>query len=216
MRCYRTKLRSSDNLELSSVMAIPNEGKNFPCVVAFHGFESTKDSTKYIMLENKFVDSGIAFLRFDFRGCGESLGDKYDIDGRFDDALSAIRFARNFDNIDKSRIGVLGSSFGGSLAAVVSLYEELRFIIMLATPAVVKIKGIATKDVFSKGNNPPVLFVHGDSDELVPMESSVQMYAVASEPKKIEIIRGADHRFSDKNHLLYVVQLCGDWAVKYI
>ncbi len=42
----------------------------------------------------------------------------------------------------------------------------------------------------------PVLFVHGDADESVPLENTKQIYNLAKEPKKLIIVKGDDHMFS--------------------
>ena len=42
----------------------------------------------------------------------------------------------------------------------------------------------------------PWLLVHGDEDDVVPIEDSREIFALASEPKKILEIPGANHVFS--------------------
>jgi alpha/beta superfamily hydrolase len=43
----------------------------------------------------------------------------------------------------------------------------------------------------------PVLIIHGDADETVPVEEAYELYAEISARKKILILKGADHRLSD-------------------
>jgi putative redox protein len=43
----------------------------------------------------------------------------------------------------------------------------------------------------------PVLILHGDSDEVVPVEEAHELHAYLSGPKKLSILEGADHRLSD-------------------
>ena len=40
----------------------------------------------------------------------------------------------------------------------------------------------------------PLLLVHGDRDETVPVEHARQLYARTGEPRKLVIIEGAGHR----------------------
>lgn len=42
----------------------------------------------------------------------------------------------------------------------------------------------------------PWLFVHGDKDDVVPVEEGQEMYAAAYEPKELVILEGANHIFS--------------------
>ena len=44
----------------------------------------------------------------------------------------------------------------------------------------------------------PVLIIHGDKDEAVPVTEAHELYALANKPKKLIIIKGADHRFQKK------------------
>jgi dienelactone hydrolase len=47
----------------------------------------------------------------------------------------------------------------------------------------------------------PLLFVHGNADTIVSLTESERAFAAANEPKKIEIIDGAEHAFNDKDYL---------------
>ncbi|MCI0371457.1 MAG: alpha/beta hydrolase [candidate division NC10 bacterium] len=39
----------------------------------------------------------------------------------------------------------------------------------------------------------PVLFLHGERDEIIPLEMARRLFAAAREPKALEVIRGAGH-----------------------
>ena len=43
----------------------------------------------------------------------------------------------------------------------------------------------------------PVLILHGDQDDVVPVDEAYQLFASLPGLKKLSIVRGADHRFSD-------------------
>jgi dipeptidyl aminopeptidase/acylaminoacyl peptidase len=43
----------------------------------------------------------------------------------------------------------------------------------------------------------PVLILHGDRDDVVPVEEAHELYGYLSGSKKLVILRGADHRLSD-------------------
>lgn len=51
----------------------------------------------------------------------------------------------------------------------------------------------------------PLLIIHGGNDEAVPVSNAHELYAMANEPKKLVIIKSADHRFSNFWHGLQVV-----------
>jgi pimeloyl-ACP methyl ester carboxylesterase len=43
----------------------------------------------------------------------------------------------------------------------------------------------------------PVFVLHGDLDDVVPVKEAHELYGYLSGSKKLSIVRGADHRFSD-------------------
>lgn len=53
-------------------------------------------------------------------------------------------------------------------------------------------KDVSTLDCVSK-TNIPILFIHGDKDDFVPLWMSEKNFEVCSSPKKLLIIKGADH-----------------------
>src|SRR5665213_2155595 len=68
---------------------------------------------------------GIDYLSFDFRGYGEREGEfnEMTIEGQVSDALVALEYLEKDKNIDKSRLGIFGRSFGG----LVSLISAHRY-----------------------------------------------------------------------------------------
>ena len=65
----------SEGYCISGVLHLPERGTP-PCVIASHGLLSSKDSEKYIALGERISKEGMAMLRFDFRGIGDSGGAK--------------------------------------------------------------------------------------------------------------------------------------------
>src|SRR4030042_4425793 len=86
----------SEGLRISGVLHLP-EKKDPPCVIASHGLLSSKDSEKYIALGEQISKEGLAMLRFDFRGIGESEGSEEDntISKKIADLSAAIDFIKS-------------------------------------------------------------------------------------------------------------------------
>ncbi len=55
----------------------------------------------------------------------------------------------------------------------------------------------------------PLLIIHGSADQSVPVEEARQLYNRAREPKKLLVLEGADHRFSE--HLEHVWKAFFGW-----
>lgn len=51
----------------------------------------------------------------------------------------------------------------------------------------------------------PLLIIHGDKDEAIPLLEAKELYKLANEPKKMVVISGADHQFSSLWHGLQVL-----------
>lgn len=73
-------------------------------------------------LAHALADSGVATLRFDKRGCGESGGtaDASDYDTDLIDNVAAVRYLRSRREIDSARVGVCGHSAGAFNACLVA------------------------------------------------------------------------------------------------
>ncbi len=118
---------SESMIELDSgvvgTVTLPSVNGKVPVVLMLHGFASQKDEVgdMYKRLAAKLAtEKGIASLRIDFLGWGESAGDMADstIQSQVDDAESAYAYLLSQDNFDASQIGVLGFSLGGGIAIV--------------------------------------------------------------------------------------------------
>ncbi len=54
----------------------------------------------------------------------------------------------------------------------------------------------------------PLLIVHGGRDKAIPVEKDpVELYEMAHKPKKLVIIKGADHKFSEEKHFKKLVKV---------
>ncbi|MGM0905376.1 MAG: alpha/beta hydrolase family protein [Pseudomonadota bacterium] len=93
----------------------------------------------FLVLADYLTRRGIAVLRFDDRGVGQSEGDfgkatTYDF---AEDVEAAVAFAKERPDLQEDSIGLIGHSEGGMVASIVaSKHNELAFVVLLATPGV--------------------------------------------------------------------------------
>lgn len=218
-----------------------------PCVITLHGLESSKDSYKWPIMATTLCEAGYACLRFSFRGCGEGVerseGNFEDVSltARIKDYKSALQFLEDTNKINMSKLGVIGSSFGG-MVAIAAQDKRIKAMVTMGTPYKIpryekpqiprevgeyyilpsgrKFKKNFYEDLKrydllqSIRNAPPILILQGSSDEIVPLEHAVKLHEAAPEPKKVEIIENANHIFS--NGLDKVIKLSLDWFRKYL
>jgi len=216
---------------LAGVFHSPRERAS-TCVITCHGLYSSKDSEKYVDIARRFCGEGLAVLRFDFTGCGESGGRFEDtsLTGRMKDLESALGFVREQGC---ESIGVMGSSLGGTVAVLTAAEDRrVKALVTWATPrhldelfrgegikGLEKLRRDAKKyDVVEavKEVHCPVLIVHGSLDEQVPLSHAEVLYDNANELKNIQIIEGADHRLTNPIHRRKAVELTLDWFKKYL
>jgi alpha-beta hydrolase superfamily lysophospholipase len=206
-------------------------------VIASHGLLSSKNSEKYIALGERFSQEGFSMLRFDFRGIGESEGKIEDdtVSRRIADLGSAVDFIKSRYDLG-SRIGLLGSSLGGYVSLIkASMEKEIRAVVIWATPFhldnLKSDKGAGGQDLpgeaffkdLPKHRFLPLLtkvsncmVIHGEKDELVPVDQAWEIFHSVSTPKEIHIIEGADHRLTDPKHRQHAMDLTVEWFKKYL
>jgi pimeloyl-ACP methyl ester carboxylesterase len=101
-------------------LALPESDTPVPAVLMLHGFASSRDEVgdMYKRLAAELTERGIASLRIDFQGWGESTGAMVDstVSGMVEDAALAYEYLSGLDAIDAERIGLIGFSLGGGVA----------------------------------------------------------------------------------------------------
>lgn len=110
-----------------------------PCVLMSHGFEASKDGTKWSFLAPRLVERGYAVLKFNYRGCGygpeasDGLFEDTTLSARIIDYRAALDFLQSAD-VDAHRIAVVGSSFGGEIP-IAAQEPRVKAYVLLATPS---------------------------------------------------------------------------------
>jgi dipeptidyl aminopeptidase/acylaminoacyl peptidase len=226
----------SDGQKIAGILHFPDE-QNPPCVIASHGLLSSKNSEKYIALGERMSKEGMAMLRFDFRGIGESEGGEEDntISKKISDLKAGIDFIRSYPGLG-NRVGLLGSSLGGFLSLIkASGDKEIKAVVTWATP--IHLDDLGTKDQGEDDPLPPDVFfedlprhrlvpllskvshclvIHGEEDELVPLDQALGIFTHLRVPKELHVIGGADHRLTDPAHRQRAIDLSVGWFKKYL
>jgi len=95
-----------------------------PVVLFCHGFTGSRVGSHRIafLMSRALERRGIASLRFDFAGCGESDGsfEEATLEKEIEEATTALRWLEGNRKLDLGRLGLLGISLGGSVAAVLA------------------------------------------------------------------------------------------------
>ena len=103
------------------------QGEKCPMVIFCHGFSGTKDGPLFELVADTLQAHGIASIRFDFNGHGESEGEFKDmtVPNEIEDAKKVVEYVRDLKYVSTIAIG--GHSQGGVVAAMTAgqLSEEL-------------------------------------------------------------------------------------------
>jgi pimeloyl-ACP methyl ester carboxylesterase len=62
----------------------------------------------------------------------------------------------------------------------------------------------------------PVLILHGDADEIIPVEEAYELHACLSSAKRLSILPGTDHRLSDPVLLQRAITEALDWLTEHV
>ena len=118
---------TSDKLRLSGILELPEgSGERRSAFLVLHGFGSNKDGGGGKAVARMLTGFGYAALRFDFRGCGESEGERGRVicKEQVKDTRNALSFLAGRGDIHPDRIGVVGQSFGAAVAVYAAGVER--------------------------------------------------------------------------------------------
>ena len=211
----------SGGFRLKGVLHLPSSDKP-PLVIGSHGLESSGDSPKQKALAEKCNKAGIAFFRFDHRGCGHSEGNFQEVtslESRCEDLISAYKTIMEIKATSKLT-GLFGSSFGGTVCLFAAKIIQPASIVTFAAP----VRSSSIAEAINKADVPEktcllfhkrnfqfdisdklalidhMLVIHGDRDSIVPASNALEIYRHISEPKKLLIQKGGDHLMTDPVH----------------
>lgn len=150
---------------------------------------------------------GLSVFLFDYRGYGRSQGRPSE-DGLYQDALGAYQYVTQSRRVRPERIVLFGRSLGAAVAGEVASQRPAAGLILESSfPSV---EALAKFHYFGlpvhwllaarfpltdrlQQISLPVLVIHGDRDETVPIQLGRQVFEAAKNPKSFYLVPGADH-----------------------
>jgi alpha-beta hydrolase superfamily lysophospholipase len=228
---------SSDGFLLKGMLHLP-ETSLPPVVIGSHGLLSNSYSPKQIALARECNAHGIAYFRFDHRGCGQSDGvfnEITSLNGRRNDLISAVNTIQMRNDIGK-RIGLFGSSMGGTVCISVADVLDIDAWVTYASPVRSNSVTTALKKSDDSEKIKPLLdqeyltwdisdqlkylhhiyILHGDSDRIVPPTNAHEIYTKSNNPKKLIIQKGGNHLMSNKKHQKDFLREAVNWYKKWL
>ena len=202
----------SGDLALEGTLHLPADEGRFPGVVICHPHPRYGGDMYNVIvatLAQSLCDAGIAALRFNFRGVDMSEGSFDGGNGEIQDAEEALNYLSLSENVDASRVGIAGYSFGAAVAMAAASRSNLaQAIVSIACPSRVFNEMSAQEMLL------PKLLILGEHDHDFPAQQFKFMARRYSDPKQVEIIGGADHFFG--GHVAQVVGLATSFFEQWL
>jgi dienelactone hydrolase len=172
-----------------------------PAVILLHQWQSDRHS--YDDFAKQLQADGFNVLSFDGRGFGESVKTK---DGkavpvsRTDDAVkgmlgdvgAAYEFLKKQPNVDAERIGIVGASYGSSLALIYAADHQEIKIVALLSPGLNYFGNMPTEPAIKKFGDRPLLLVAAE-DDAESAKSVRALKAAGSDATEIKIYEKGGH-----------------------
>ena len=197
----------SGDLALEGTLHLPSSEGRFPGVVICHPHPQYGGDMYNVIvasLARNLCVAGIAALRFHFRGVDMSEGSFDGGIGEIEDAAAAMEYLSLCENVDPSRVGIAGYSFGAAVALAAASRSNLpQAIASIACPSRVFNEMSAQEFLL------PKLLILGEHDHDFPAQQFKFMARRFSDPKTVEVIVGADHFFG--GHVSEVVTLATEF-----
>ncbi|MBQ7216825.1 MAG: alpha/beta fold hydrolase [Synergistaceae bacterium] len=158
--------------KLSAVIQKPElkDGGKCPLVMILHGFTGTKGEKLLTTFADALEAAGIASIRFDFNGHGESEGAFVNMTvlNEIEDARHVYEYVRDLRYV--SEVSIAGHSQGGVVASMLAGElgtESFRKVILFAAAAVLRddaIRGNVMGAAYDAGNPPESVKIFGRYD----------------------------------------------------
>ena len=153
---------------------------------------------------------GVNVFLFDYRGYGQSQGTPSE-KGLYLDAEAALAYLNSREDVRSDRIVYFGRSLGAAVAVDLAGHQpayglilesplpSIAFVARQVYPLLPAwfVQRIlrARYDALSKIADVavPLLVLHGDQDDIVPLDAGRRLFEAAQEPKQFHVIPGAGH-----------------------
>ena len=182
----------SKGLTLEGVLAMPDgEPGALPGVVICHPHPlrgGNMDNNVVIAVAFALAQDGVATLRFNFRGVGNSEGEH--TEGRLEghDAQSAVGVLKSWPGIAGNRVGVAGYSFGSRVVAEnAGIHKKAKAIALISPPLQ------AVEETPLRKSKLPVFIISGDRDRLVQSEGLEAALDGFKQRPECHLVPNADH-----------------------
>jgi fermentation-respiration switch protein FrsA (DUF1100 family) len=181
-----------------------DEPEDGPAVLFLHG--NAQEVYSWSLVHRELAPLGCRLLLIDYHGYGKRGGEPHEA-GLYLDARAALKWLGD-QGLEDGEIIVFGKSLGGGVACEIAQDRPFKALILEST--FTSLAGVAMNlfPFLPPGVNLgesyhslsklqrvrcPVMVIHGDEDELIPVREGLTLYETAPEPKELYLVKGAGH-----------------------
>jgi len=191
--------------EIEGILHLPDGETTIGGVAVLPGRGNTLEHMAYF--GESLAAAGIAALRFTLRIDSDAFAGLADAGG-------AVRLLRAHPAIPQ-RIGLLGWSFGGAVAAMAAGRDSrIRAAVLVSAPAARDYFGSAKPLAEITRTRAKVLIVRPSADEVVPPGDADRYAAVLTQARvvnRVVTVDGADHSFTDPTRRAEMLAAVTSW-----
>ncbi|MFC7513654.1 alpha/beta hydrolase family protein [Herbaspirillum sp. GCM10030257] len=217
-------------------------GRKMPAVLFVHGWGGSQE--QYLARAREIAALGCVCLTFDLRGHAETLPqqDTVSRENNLHDVLAAYDTLVSQRGVDPSSVAVVGSSYGGYLAAILTSMRPVKWL-ALRVPALYRdsnwempkrelhngqdLGEYRQSQVPAEENRAlracsdfrgDVLVVESERDKIIPHAVITSYLEACTEPRSMtyRVIKGADHGLSEESYQRAYTSLLVSWMTEMI
>lgn len=195
------KFTSAENVEIVGTF-YESTKTNSPAVLLLHQWGSNRKS--YDDLAKRLQAKGFGVLAIDGRGFGESVkttdgktvgtdrGDET-VKGMKADVDNAYNFLKQQKNVDAARIGIVGASYGSSLAMIYGAENKQVKAVALLSPGLNYFGNLPIEDAVKNYGDRPLLLVAAEDNQESAETVKKLKSSVANDKYEVQIYPKGGH-----------------------
>jgi len=180
---------AASGFELEAAVFVPPGGPSGGAVICHPHPQYGGDMHNNVVsgVQRALAESGLATLRFNFRGVGRSGGSPAGPDGDQEDVALVVEHFRDIKEVDSDRVAIVGYSYGAMVGLAAGMIDPRIPALVAISPPIA-----AFRMEFISRIDHPLLTVSGDKDMFCPIK---KLRSILPKGAILEIVDEADHLY---------------------
>ena len=178
---------TDDGIQLHAKLDMPEEKEKCPLVIVFHGLTGNMEERHITAVSSAMNEIGFATLRVELYGHGKSGGafEQHNLMKWINNAMTVTDYAKTLDFV--TDLYICGHSQGGLLTMLAAGMRADDFKAAIPMSPYIRTAQLLDVDEAIRKYEKPVLLIHGDADEAVPIEYSIDAAKKYKNAKLVQI-----------------------------